>query len=124
MTKPFQDYCGVYLQEQGNKYVFFEKGDQLHLSANGERIELVAHEKDQDTFVYAPTKVKVKFNRTSQGFCHFVDFYFADRHTIAVRKFDSRSSLEKILSFDKRDLLLILIGVAISIFFFIFVFKR
>ncbi|PIP93046.1 MAG: hypothetical protein COW00_07210 [Bdellovibrio sp. CG12_big_fil_rev_8_21_14_0_65_39_13] len=123
MTKPYQDFCGVYLQEQGNKYVFFIKGDQLHLSANGDQIVLSPHESDKDTFVFDPTKVKVKFNRTSQGFCHFVDFYFADRHTIAVRKFDGRSSLERILSFDKRDFILLFIGFCISLAFFATVFK-
>lgn len=123
MTKPFIDYIGIYLQEQGNKYVFFVRGDHLHINANGQIMELSPHATEPDVFEYATNKVKVKFNRTSQGFCHFVDFYFADRHSIAVRKFDDRSSLERLLSFDRRDLTLLFIGFCISLVFFAVVFK-
>lgn len=114
MTKPYNDYVGIYLQEQGNKYVFFVREDHLFINANGQIMKLEPHATDSDLFEYAAQKVKVKFNRTSQGFCHFVDFYFADRHNIAVRKFDNRSSLERLLTFDKRDVILILIGVLIT----------
>ncbi|GAB4417589.1 MAG: hypothetical protein OHK0056_26630 [Bacteriovoracaceae bacterium] len=126
MTKPYDIYCGIYMQEHGQKFLFFLKDDMLHMNNNGTLCVLVKDENEQDCFRHPETKLRIKFNKTSHGLFHFIDLHYPDRHTIAIRQFPL-GALEDLLRFGRVDAIafgVIIIGLILMFLWTNNVFNR
>lgn len=114
MTNQLEKFVGIYMQEHGQKFVFFIKESNLFLNFDGKLVPLSKIDEEENTFLINAEKTKIKFNSSNQGFFHFIDIHYIDRHTIAVRQFP-RGKLDELLDFNGKDIFALAVSITLVV---------